>query len=117
MPSCVATARAVVSLSPVRVGNADKPGYRAINGDEHDGLACAAQFLGTLAQAARRNVVMLQHGEVAKHDRSAIDASLDAHAGQRFELLDVARPRAALDGPCDDGVSQRMLAAFLQRRR
>ena len=136
-----ATASAVVRLSPVsmttpqalacsaaiasgvvcldRVGDAEQAGGRAVDGDEHDGLAFAAQLLGALVRArAASTPSALHQARLPSATRAAVDRrprppcrSIES----KSSAWPSSRPRSL--GALDDRLRQRVLAAPLEAGR
>src|SRR5207249_5948080 len=99
-----------------RVGHTDQPEQSSVAGDEHDGLAFAADLVGAGEQRAGIDAKLAHEGDVAKGHRTAVDPRDDTPAGHRPEIvggdgLDAARLR-----PFHDGRRQRVLAADLDAR-
>ena len=114
MPSLRATASAVVRLSPVsmtmrslpvqqldrfrrglldRIGDADQPGERAVDDDEHHRLALGAAASSACRwQLAVHRPELVEHGALPSATRAAVDAA--AHALCRSSTRSLRRSTA-----------------------
>ena len=138
MPSCRATALAVVQLSPVsmttrmpsalqrcerlgrgvldRVGDGEDAGHAPVHADEDRRGALLAQLVGLAsAEPLVSTAVFAQEGRIAERDLASVDLADRAFPGRRVEVRDLASDPALLRRR-DDGDRQRMLARPLDAR-
>src|SRR6516165_9902681 len=131
MPSLVATACAVVRLSPVnmtirtpswqagerrrcrrfdRIGHRDDAGRLAIDGDKHCGGAFAAKLVSSRFQVSGGDAEILEELGVTHHYVMAAYSAGNALARNRGEVGNILDRQAALFGGSDDCGGKRMLA-------
>ena len=135
MPSCRATACAVVLLSPVSmmtltpssasafnaagvealtgIGDGEQAGQFAVDGDVDDGGAIGAHAFGIGIQRMGIDAERGQELRIAEQNGFAVDLAGRALAGGGVEFLDLAQLQLAFPGGSHDGVGERMFACQL----
>ena len=115
-PSAFELLRPRSRLRPQRVGDGDQTGRLVADRDVHRRGAGARQCVGPLAQAIQFDAVVREQRAIAEQDLAAIDARLDALAGERLEVLRLRQLQPEFARAVDDGFAERVLGADLRRR-
>ncbi len=97
-----------------RIGDSEKPGGLAVDGDEENGLSLGAQDLRAASQSRGIGAHFGKKPGASHRHRVAANRSGDAVSRDTAEVRGGCESCAALLGGLDDGVTERVLAGAFQ---